>query len=57
MGGNVFVVDRLTGLGVTRGAAIAALLVSMTGFYAAYSLCALAMLAAFGSKAPARRTA
>lgn len=45
MSGNLLVVDRLTGLGVGRGAAVAALLVSMTGFYAAYSLCALAMLA------------
>jgi uncharacterized protein (TIRG00374 family) len=44
MGGNMFVVDRLTELGAARGAAVAALLVSMTGFYAAYCLCALAML-------------
>ncbi|WP_375395461.1 YbhN family protein [uncultured Sphingomonas sp.] len=50
MGGNMFVVDRLTGLGVKRGAAVAALLVSMTGFYAAYCVCALAMLAILWSK-------
>jgi uncharacterized protein (TIRG00374 family) len=50
MGGNMFVVDRLTGLGVKRGTAVAALLVSMTGFYAAYSICALAMLAILWDK-------
>lgn len=44
MGGNLFVVDRLTALGAKRGGAVAALLVSMTGFYASYCVCALAML-------------
>jgi uncharacterized protein (TIRG00374 family) len=44
MGGNMFVVDRLRAVGVKRGAAVAALLVSMTGFYAAYAVCAGAML-------------
>ena len=44
-GGNMFVVDRLRALGVKRGAAVAALLVSMTGFYAACAACAGAMLA------------
>lgn len=50
MGGNMFVIDRLTGLGVSRGAAVAALLISMTGFYAAYCVCALAMLAVLWAK-------
>lgn len=44
MGGNLLLVDQLTGLGVGRGAAVAALLVSMVGFYAAYALLALPML-------------
>jgi uncharacterized membrane protein YbhN (UPF0104 family) len=44
MGGNVLLIDRLAALGVPRGTAVAALLVSMIGFYAAYSLFAVAML-------------
>jgi uncharacterized protein (TIRG00374 family) len=44
MGGNMFLVDRLTALGVGRGNAVAVLLVTMIGFYAAYGCCALAML-------------
>ena len=44
MGGNVLLVDQLAALGVPRGTAVAALLVSMVGFYAAYALLALAML-------------
>ncbi|MES2042706.1 MAG: lysylphosphatidylglycerol synthase transmembrane domain-containing protein [Pseudomonadota bacterium] len=44
MGGNVVLVDRLMAIGVPRGAAVAALLVSMIGFYAAYAVLALAML-------------
>lgn len=44
MGGNVLLVDQLRGLGVVRGTAVAALLLSMIGFYAAYALFALAML-------------
>ncbi|WP_157220159.1 lysylphosphatidylglycerol synthase transmembrane domain-containing protein [Flavisphingomonas formosensis] len=44
MGGNVLLVDQLCTLGVARGTAVAALLVSMIGFYAAYSCFALAML-------------
>jgi uncharacterized membrane protein YbhN (UPF0104 family) len=45
MGGNVLLVDQLTALGTHRGPAVAALLVSMIGFYTAYVLLALIMLA------------
>lgn len=44
IGGNVLLVDQLTTLGVPRGTAVAALLVSMIGFYAAYALLAIVML-------------
>lgn len=44
MGGNLLLVERLTRLGTPRGTAVAALLVSMIGFYAAYALLAVAML-------------
>jgi len=44
MGGNVLLVDQLRGIGVERGTAIAALIISMIGFYAAYALFAIAML-------------
>jgi uncharacterized protein (TIRG00374 family) len=46
MSGNVLLVDRLEGLGTPRGAAVAALLVSLVGYYAAYALLALLMLVA-----------
>lgn len=45
MGGNVLLVDQLRGLDVPKGAAVAALLLSMIGYYAAYALLALLMLA------------
>ena len=45
MGGNVLLVDQLGGIGVARGAAIAALLISMIGFYAAYAFFAVLTLA------------
>lgn len=44
MGGNVLLVDQLTGLGVPRGTAVAALLISMIGYYAAYALLAVTTL-------------
>lgn len=44
MGGNLLLVDRLVKLGVPRGAAVAALLISMIGYYAAFALFALVML-------------
>jgi uncharacterized protein (TIRG00374 family) len=44
MGGNVLLVDQLRKLGVSRGTAVAALLMSMIGYYAAYALFAVAML-------------
>ncbi len=44
MGGNILLVDQLSALRVKRGTAVAALLISMIGFYAAYALFALAML-------------
>jgi uncharacterized membrane protein YbhN (UPF0104 family) len=45
MGGNMFLVDRLTALGVGRGNAVATLLVAMFGFYAVYGVLAVTMLA------------
>jgi uncharacterized protein (TIRG00374 family) len=44
MGGNVLLVDQLTRLGASQGGAVAALILSMIGFYAAYSVFAIAML-------------
>jgi len=44
LGGNVLLIERLTRLGIPRGAAMAALLVSMIGFYASYAALALVML-------------
>jgi glycosyltransferase 2 family protein len=44
MGGNLLLVDRLVRLGVPRGTAVAALLISMIGYYAAFALFALIML-------------
>lgn len=44
MGGNVLLVDQLTALGAPRGTAVAALLVSMIGYYAAYALLAVTAL-------------
>lgn len=49
MGGNVVLIERLTAFGAPRPAAMAALLVSLIGFYAAYSALALAMLFALWS--------
>ena len=44
MGGNVLLVDQLVALGAARGTAVAALLISLLGFYASYLLYALAAL-------------
>lgn len=44
MGGNVLLIDQLAAIGVSRGNAMAALLISMIGFYAAYMVLALAAL-------------
>jgi uncharacterized membrane protein YbhN (UPF0104 family) len=44
MGGNLLLVDRLVKLGVPRGSAVAALLISMIGYYAVFALLALVML-------------
>jgi uncharacterized membrane protein YbhN (UPF0104 family) len=44
MGGNVLLIDQLRKLGITRGTAAAALLLSMIGFYASYALFAMLML-------------
>lgn len=44
MGGNVLLVDQLMALGAARGTAVAALLLSMIGYYASYLLFALAAL-------------
>jgi uncharacterized protein (TIRG00374 family) len=44
MGGNMLLVERLIKLGTPRGTAVAALLVSMIGFYAVYAFLALVML-------------
>lgn len=44
MGGNILLVDQLRGLGVPKGTAVATLLLSMIGFYAAYAVFALLTL-------------
>ncbi|WP_447954023.1 lysylphosphatidylglycerol synthase transmembrane domain-containing protein [Sphingopyxis chilensis] len=44
MSGNILLVDRLIAIGVPRGNAVAALLVSIIGYYAAYALLAIATL-------------
>lgn len=44
MGGNVLLVDQLTRMGAEQGGAVAALILSMIGFYAAYAVFAIAML-------------
>lgn len=44
MSGNVLLVDQLIALGIARGTASAALIVSIVGYYAAYALCALITL-------------
>ena len=44
MGGNVVLVNQLAALGVPRGNAVAALLVSMIGFYAAFAAMAVLMM-------------
>lgn len=45
MSGNILLVDQLALSGVPHGTAMAALLVSMSGFYAVYALLAIATLA------------
>ncbi|WP_256449644.1 lysylphosphatidylglycerol synthase transmembrane domain-containing protein [Novosphingobium sp. G106] len=44
IGGNVLLVDQLRRIGVSSSTSVAALLLSMVGFYAAYGLFAVAML-------------
>ncbi|WP_242140224.1 lysylphosphatidylglycerol synthase transmembrane domain-containing protein [Sphingomonas sp. TREG-RG-20F-R18-01] len=44
MGGNLLLVDRLVTLGVPRGAAVAALILSLIGYYAAFAVFAIVML-------------
>lgn len=44
LGGHVLLVDRLMALGTPRSTAVAALLISMVGYYAAYAVLALLML-------------
>ena len=44
LGGDVVLIDQLTGIGAPRPAAVAALLVSMVGNYLAYAALAVAML-------------
>lgn len=44
IGGHVLLVDRLTALGTPRSAAMAALLISLVGYYASYAVLALVML-------------
>lgn len=44
MGGNVLLIQRLTALGTPRAAAMAALLISMVGYYASYVALVIAML-------------
>ena len=54
MGGNLLLVDRLTALGVRRGTAVATLLVSLVGYYAAYAFLAILMLFALWVDSEAR---
>lgn len=44
MGGNILLVDQLRAQGVKKGTAVATLLISMIGFYAAYAFFALIAL-------------
>jgi len=44
IGGNALLIGPLSALGVPRGTAVATLLVSRIGFYAAYALLAIVML-------------
>lgn len=44
LGGNIVLIDQLARLGVPRGTAVAALIVSLIGYYAAYAVFAVAML-------------
>lgn len=44
MGGNVLLINQLIKIGVPRPAAVAALLISMVGYYLAYGVLALVML-------------
>jgi len=44
MGGNVLLVDQLAAAGASRGSAVAVLLISIRGYYAAYLVLALASL-------------
>ncbi|MET3665779.1 lysylphosphatidylglycerol synthase transmembrane domain-containing protein [Caulobacter sp. 1776] len=44
LGGNIVLIDQLRRLGVARGTAVAALLVSLIGYYLAYAALALVML-------------
>lgn len=44
LGGHVLLVDRLTALGTPRGTAVAALLLSLIGYYASYAILAVVML-------------
>ena len=44
LGGSLLLIEHLTRLGTPRGAAMAALLVSMIGYYASYAVLALVML-------------
>ncbi|KQY29956.1 hypothetical protein ASD38_11625 [Caulobacter sp. Root487D2Y] len=44
LGGNLVLIDQLSRLGVERGTAVAALIVSLIGYYAAYAVFAVVML-------------
>ncbi|MDE8653676.1 lysylphosphatidylglycerol synthase transmembrane domain-containing protein [Novosphingobium album (ex Liu et al. 2023)] len=45
MSGNILLVDQLIALGIPRGVASAALIVTIVGYYAAFIICALVTLA------------
>lgn len=45
MSGNILLVDQLIALGIPRGVASAALIVTIVGYYAAFGACALVTLA------------
>jgi uncharacterized protein (TIRG00374 family) len=46
LGGHVVLIERLTALGVERGTAVATLILSMIGYYAAYAVLAVGTLVA-----------
>lgn len=55
IGGNLLLIDRLMAFGMPRAAAVAALLVSMIGYYTACAVLALTMAACAAATVAAKR--